>query len=379
MWTISATCSRTSTNKPVFSQTDYIHMAHALQLAERGLYTTSPNPRVGCVIVREGALVGSGWHQQAGQSHAEIHALREAGDAARGATVYVTLEPCSHHGRTPPCAEALIGAGVARVVAAMQDPNPQVAGNGLALLQGAGIATDCGLLEAQARELNAGFIKRMVMGHPWLRIKTASSLDGKTALSGGASKWITGAPARHDVHRLRARSCAILTGIGTVLADDPQLSVRGVETTRQPLKVIVDSRLQTPPSANILSGASTLIVCAEPNVRRIAALEAAGAEIRCLPGDDGQVDLGALLSILAQRGINEVTTEAGATLNGALIAAGFVDEWVMYVAPLLLGDAARGLFALAEPAQLQACHKLVLQDIRQIGADMRITAVFEKI
>lgn len=354
-------------------------MAHALQLAERGLYTTSPNPRVGCVIVREGALVGSGWHQQAGQSHAEIHALREAGDAARGATVYVTLEPCSHHGRTPPCAEALIGAGVARVVAAMQDPNPQVAGNGLALLQGAGIATDCGLLEAQARELNAGFIKRMVMGHPWLRIKTASSLDGKTALSGGASKWITGAPARHDVHRLRARSCAILTGIGTVLADDPQLSVRGVETTRQPLKVIVDSRLQTPPSANILSGASTLIVCAEPNVRRIAALEAAGAEIRCLPGDDGQVDLGALLSILAQRGINEVTTEAGATLNGALIAAGFVDEWVMYVAPLLLGDAARGLFALAEPAQLQACHKLVLQDIRQIGADMRITAVFEKI
>lgn len=354
-------------------------MAHALQLAERGLYTTSPNPRVGCVIVREGALVGSGWHQQAGQSHAEIHALREAGDAARGATVYVTLEPCSHHGRTPPCAEALIGAGVARVVAAMQDPNPQVAGNGLALLQGAGIATDCGLLEAQARELNAGFIKRMVMGHPWLRIKTASSLDGKTALSGGASKWITGAPARHDVHRLRARSCAILTGIGTVLADDPQLSVRGVETTRQPLKVIVDSRLQTPPSANILSGAPTLIVCAEPNVRRIAALEAAGAEIRCLPGDDGQVDLGALLSILAQRGINEVTTEAGATLNGALIAAGFVDEWVMYVAPLLLGDAARGLFALAEPAQLQACHKLVLQDIRQIGADMRITAVFEKI
>lgn len=354
-------------------------MAHALQLAERGLYTTSPNPRVGCVIVREGALVGSGWHQQAGQPHAEIHALREAGGAARGATVYVTLEPCSHHGRTPPCAEALIAAGVARVVAAMQDPNPQVAGNGLALLQSAGIATECGLLEAQARELNAGFIKRMVMGHPWLRIKTASSLDGKTALSGGASKWITGAPARHDVHRLRARSCAILTGLGTVLADDPQLSVRGVETTRQPLKIIVDSRLQTPPSANILSGASTLIVCAEPNARRIAALEAAGAEIRCLPGDDGQVDLGALLSILAQRGINEVTTEAGATLNGALIAAGFVDEWVMYVAPLLLGDAARGLFALAEPAQLQACHKLVLQDIRQIGADMRITAVFEKI
>ncbi|HUW27370.1 MAG TPA: bifunctional diaminohydroxyphosphoribosylaminopyrimidine deaminase/5-amino-6-(5-phosphoribosylamino)uracil reductase RibD [Sulfuriferula sp.] len=352
-------------------------MAHALQLAERGLYTTSPNPRVGCIIVRKGVVVGSGWHQQAGQPHAEIHALREAGDAARGATVYVTLEPCSHHGRTPPCAEALISAGVARVVAAMQDPNPQVAGNGLALLQHAGIATDCGLLEAQARELNAGFIKRMVMGHPWLRIKTASSLDGKTALCSGASQWITGEPARHDVHRLRARSCAILTGIGTVLADDPQLNVRGVETTRQPLKVIVDSRLQTPPSARILGGARTLIVCAEPDARRMAALEAAGAEIRCLPGAAGQVDLGALLSILAQRGINEVMTEAGATLNGALITAGFVDEWIMYVAPVLLGDTARGLFALAEPAQMEARRKLVLRDLRQVGADIRITAQFK--
>ena len=375
---ISATCSKTSTNKPVFSQTDYIHMAHALQLAERGLYTTSPNPRVGCVIVKDEVMVGSGWHQQAGQPHAEIHALREAGDAARGATVYVTLEPCSHHGRTPPCAEALIGTGVARVVVAMQDPNPQVAGNGLALLQKAGIATECGLLEVQASELNAGFIKRMVMGHPWLRIKTASSLDGKTALSSGVSKWITGAPARHDVHRLRARSCAILTGIGTVLADDPQLNVRGVETTRQPLKVIVDSHLQTPPSAKILGGAPTLIACAEPDARRMAALEAAGAEIRCLPGDAGQVDLGTLLSILAQRGINEVMTEAGATLNGALIAAGFVDEWVMYVAPVLLGDTARGLFALAEPAQMDQRRKLVLRDIRQVGADIRITAQFGK-
>ena len=361
----------------MFSQTDYIHMAHALQLAERGLYTTSPNPRVGCVIVRDGAMVGSGWHQQAGQPHAEIHALREAGDAARGATAYVTLEPCSHHGRTPPCANALIAAGVARVVVAMQDPNPQVAGNGLALLQNAGIVTDCGLLEAQARELNVGFIKRMVMGHPWLRIKTASSLDGKTALSGGASKWITGAPARHDAHRLRARSCAILTGIGTVLTDDPALNVRDVETTRQPLKVIVDSRLQTPVTAHILSGAPTLIACAEPDARRIAALEAAGAEIRCLPGDAGQVDLGALLSILAQRGINEVMTEAGATLNGALIAAGFVDEWVMYIAPLLLGDTARGLFALPEPAQMEERRKLVLRDLRLVGTDMRITAQFE--
>lgn len=354
-------------------------MAHALQLAERGLYTTSPNPRVGCVIVREGALVGSGWHRQAGQPHAEIHALREAGDAAHGATVYVTLEPCSHHGRTAPCAEALIAAGVARVVAAMQDPNPQVAGNGLALLQKAGIATECGLLEAQARELNAGFIKRMVMGHPWLRIKTASSLDGKTALSGGASQWITGEPARHDVHRLRARSCAILTGIGTVLADDPALNVRDVETTRQPLRVIVDSRLRTPPSAKILHGAKTLIICAEPDAGRMAALEAAGAEIICLPGNGGRVDLGALLSILARRGINEVMTEAGATLNGALIAAGYVDEWVMYVAPILLGGTARGIFALAEPARMQDRRQLGLRDVRQIGTDMRITAQFDKI
>jgi diaminohydroxyphosphoribosylaminopyrimidine deaminase/5-amino-6-(5-phosphoribosylamino)uracil reductase len=375
---IFATYSKTLTNKPVFSQADHIHMAHALQLAARGLYTTSPNPRVGCVIVKNDVMVGSGWHQQAGQPHAEIHALREAGAAARGATAYVTLEPCSHHGRTPPCAEALIAAGVARVVVAMQDPNPQVAGNGLALLQKAGIATACGLLEMQARELNAGFIKRMVMGHPWLRIKTASSLDGKTALSSGVSKWITGASARQDVHRLRARSCAILTGIGTVLADDPALNVRDIETTRQPLKVIVDSRLQTPPAAKILSGAPTLIACAESDARRIAALEAAGAEIRCLPGEAGQVDLGALLSILAQRGINEVMTEAGATLNGALIRAGFVDEWVMYVAPVLLGDAARGLFTLAEPAQMETRHQLTIQDIRQIGADMRITAQFEK-
>lgn len=362
----------------MFSTADYQHMAQALQLAERGLYSTSPNPRVGCVIVKDGAVVGQGWHQRAGEAHAEIHALQQAGEAARGATVYVTLEPCSHHGRTPPCADALIAAGVARVVAAMQDPNPQVAGNGLALLEQAGICTACGLLEDAARELNAGFIKRMVLGHPWLRIKTASSLDGKTALSSGDSKWITGAAARQDVHRLRARSCAILTGVGTVLADDPQLNVRGVDTPRQPLKVVVDSRLNTPPNAQILQAGKTLIVCAEPDAKRMTALERAGAEILCLPGENAQVDLAALLSILARRGINEVMTEAGATLNGALIAAGFVDEWIMYVAPVLLGDAARGLFTLPEPAQMQDRKILAIKDLRQVGADLRLTAHFTK-
>ena len=362
----------------MFSTVDYQHMAQALQLAERGLYSTSPNPRVGCVIVKDGRVVGQGWHQCAGEAHAEIHALKEAGDAARGATVYVTLEPCSHHGRTPPCADALVAAGVARVVAAMQDPNPQVAGNGLALLGKAGIRTACGLLEDAARALNAGFIKRMVMGHPWLRIKTASSLDGKTALSSGDSKWITGDAARQDVHRLRARSCAILTGVGTLLADDPQLNVRGVETPRQPLKVVVDSRLNTPSTAQILRDGNTLIVCAEPDAKRMAALERAGAEILCLPGANAQVDLGALLSILARRGVNEVMTEAGATLNGALIAAGFVDEWVMYLAPVLLGDGARGLFALPEPAQMQDRRALAIKDVRQIGADLRLTAQFIK-
>lgn len=371
----------------MFSSVDYQHMAQALQLAERGVYSTSPNPRVGCVIVKGGRVVGQGWHQRAGEAHAEIHALMEAGDAARGATVYVTLEPCSHHGRTPPCAEALIAAGVVRVVAAMQDPNPQVAGNGLALLEKAGIRTACGLLEDTARVLNVGFIKRMVMGHPWLRIKTASSLDGKTALSSGDSKWITGDAARQDVHRLRARSCAILTGVGTLLADDPQLNVRGVETQRQPLKVVVDSRLNTPPTAQILHDGNTLIVCAEPDAKRMAALERAGAEVICLPGASvqidqsgahAQVDLGALLSILARRGVNELLTEAGATLNGALIAAGFVDEWVMYVAPVLLGDGARGLFALPEPAQMQDRRALAIKDVRQIGADLRLTAQFIK-
>ncbi len=357
----------------MFTEQDYAHMAHALQLAERGLYTTTPNPRVGCVIVKDGNIIGQGWHARAGEPHAEINALADAREHARGATVYVTLEPCSHHGRTPPCADALAEAGVSRVIAAMTDPNPQVSGNGLTRLQSAGIQTDSGLLEAEARKLNEGFIKRMVYGHPFVRIKTASSLDGKTALSNGQSKWITGEAARNDVHRLRARSCAILTGVGTVVADDPQLNVRGVDTSRQPLKVIVDSQLRTPPTARILAEGKTLIACAEPDSKRSAALEAAGARILCLPQADGQVDLNALLSRLAQTGINEVMTEAGPTLNGALLAAGLVDEWVQYVAPVLLGDAARGLFKLAEPVEMAQRLAWKLMDSRHLGSDLRLT------
>jgi len=357
----------------MFTDQDYAHMARALQLAERGLNTTTPNPRVGCVIVKNDNIIGQGWHARAGEPHAEINALLEAGDAAKGATVYVTLEPCSHHGRTPPCADALTEAGVARVVAAMTDPNPQVSGNGLSRLQSAGIQAQSGLLETEARKLNEGFIKRMVYGHPFVRIKTASSLDGKTALSNGQSKWITGEAARRDVHRLRARSCAILTGVGTLVADDPQLTVRGVDTPRQPLKVIVDSQLRTPPAARLLAEGKTLIACAEPDAKKAAALEAAGARIVCLPQADGQVDLNALLSRLAQMGINEVMTEAGPTLNGALLAAGLVDEWVQYVAPVLLGEPARGLFRLAEPAAMEQRLTWHLMDSRQLGSDLRLT------
>ena len=348
-------------------------MALALQLAARGLYSTSPNPRVGCIIVKGGKVIGEGWHQKAGEPHAEIHALMEAGMAAQGATVYVTLEPCSHHGRTPPCADALVGAGVSKVIAAAQDPNPNVAGNGLARLKAAGIEILTGLMEAQSRELNEGFFKRMVYGHPLVRIKTASSLDGKTALSSGESKWITGEAARADVHRMRARSCAILTGIETVLTDNPQLNARGIETVRQPIKVIVDSTLRTPPESEILKGAKTLIACAAPDAKKASALEAAGAEIICLPGSDGKVDLKSLLSRLAQKGVNEVMTEAGPRLNGALIAAGLVDEWVQYVAPCLLGSAARPLFELNEPGSMQERLNWKLADQRMLGSDLRLT------
>lgn len=355
----------------MFSSEDHFHMARALRLAEQGLFTTTPNPRVGCVIVHAGRVVGEGWHVRAGEAHAEVHALRAAGERAKGATAYVTLEPCSHHGRTPPCANALIDAGVIRVVAAMRDPNPQVAGRGLELLTLAGIKVQAGLLESEARELNIGFISRMTRGRPWLRLKTASSLDGKTALLNGESKWITGPAARADVQRWRARACVILTGSGTLLADDPQMNVRDIETPRQPLKVIVDSRLATPPNARILHGGA-FIACAEADPAKRAALEAAGAQILELPGADGRVDLAALLLEFGRQGINEVHVEAGATLNGALLAAGWVDEWVSYLAPVAMGHAARGLFDMPALSEMVGRRQFEMCDVRILGGDLRL-------
>lgn len=359
-----------------FSADDHRLMARALQLAERGLWTTSPNPRVGCVLVRDGEIVGEGWHEKAGEPHAEVHALRAAGARARGATAYVTLEPCSHYGRTPPCAEGLVAAGVCRVVAAMSDPNPLVAGKGLAMLATAGIDTACGLLESEARELNIGFVSRMTRSRPWLRLKAAASLDGKTALNNGVSQWITGPEARRDGHRWRARACAILTGVGTVKDDDPRLTVRDLGATRQPLRVIVDSRLETPPTARILNGEDgpVLIACAVDDAGKAAGFRASGAEVVVLPNTVGKVDLPGLLLELGRRGINELHAEAGFKLNGSLMREGLVDEVLLYLAPCLIGDRASGLFDLPELATLDGKRRLQVRDLRQLGADIRLIA-----
>ena len=358
----------------MLSAEDSVWMAQALQLAERGLYTTSPNPRVGCVLVKQGKLLGEGWHQRAGEPHAEVYALRAAGESARGATAYVTLEPCSHHGRTPPCADALIAAGIARVVVAMQDPNPQVGGQGLARLRAAGISVECGLMEASAQALNAGFVMRMTRGLPLLRSKIAMSLDGRTALHNGASQWITGSAARRDGHHWRARSCAVLTGIGTVLADDAQLSVREVATTRQPLRVVLDSTLKLPLDARILQGGNVLIYTASRDAQKIAAVENAGAQVAVLQAGNGQVDLRACVQDLAARGCNEILVEAGQRLNGALLQQGLVDELLLYLAPQLLGDMARGMAQLGEFTSLEQRIELAWQDVRQVGGDLRIHA-----
>ncbi|TAM02462.1 MAG: bifunctional diaminohydroxyphosphoribosylaminopyrimidine deaminase/5-amino-6-(5-phosphoribosylamino)uracil reductase RibD [Paraburkholderia sp.] len=364
----------------MFSQTDFVHMERALALAARGLYTTDPNPRVGCVLVKDGVVIGEGFTQPAGQDHAEIQAMKDArgrGHELRGATAYVTLEPCSHFGRTPPCAGALIEAKVARVIAAMEDPNPLVSGRGLTMLRDAGIDVRCGLLANEAREMNIGFVSRMTRKRPWVRMKIAASLDGRTGLPSGVSQWITGAEARADGHAWRARASAILTGIGTVREDDPRLTVRAVDTPRQPKRILVDSRLEVPPEAQILAGAPTLVFCAsldDRNAERAEALRARGAELVALGNGHGKVDLPAMLTELAARGVNELHVEAGNKLNGSLLREGCVDELLLYVAPSLLGTDALGMIDIAAPASLDERTRLTFHAVERIGDDLRILA-----
>lgn len=354
-------------------------MAQALCLAEKGLFSSMPNPRVGCVIVQDQTVVGEGWHARAGEAHAEVNALRMAGERARHATVYVTLEPCSHFGRTPPCSKALIKAGVRRVVVAMQDPNPLVAGRGLEQLRHAGIQVSTGIQEESARRLNEGFIARMERGRPWLRIKSATSLDGRTALSNGQSQWITGEIARADAQLWRARSCAILTGIGTVLADNPRLTVRGIAREPQPLRVIVDSLLKTPLDALVLANGRALIATTIHSPERFKPYQDAGIEILSLPGPQAQVDLPRLMQALAERNINEVLTEAGPRLNGALISAGCADALLLYIAPSLLGNQARPMFALPDLNELSNRWNLHYEETTSLGADLRILARFQHV
>ena len=393
-----------------FSASDHAHMAQALRLAARGAYTTQPNPRVGCVIAHGDNIVGGGWHARAGEPHAEIYALRAAGAQARNATAYVTLEPCAHHGRTPPCADALIAAGVARVVVACGDPFPRVAGAGIARLRGAGIAVDVGLMQDAARELNRGFFSRIERGRPWLRLKLAMSLDGRTALADGRSLWITGEAARLDAARWRARSSAILTGAGTARADDPHLTVRldprsprerrrgeGAPLAQRrestepssptllpqeegnpatafvpPLRVLLDTRLDAlHTSAHLLDATAHTLILHAPGA---APAHAAYARAECvaLPLRDGRLDLHATLTLLAARGCNEVQVEAGAALAGALLHAGLVDELLLYIAPVLLGDSARPLLHLPTLADMAARWQLRTLDQRMLGEDMRL-------
>lgn len=346
-------------------------MARALQLAARGLNTTRPNPRVGCVIVRDGEVIGEGWHERAGAPHAETLALRAAGAGARGASCYVTLEPCCHHGRTPPCIGALLEAGVGRVVAAMTDPNPRVGGEGLRQLQAAGVAVGTGLLAGEAEALNEGFCQRMRKGRPWVRAKVGMSLDGRVAMADGESRWITGEAARADVQRWRARSCAVITGVNTVMADDPALTVRTqpylAELPGQPLRVVFDSAVRTPRSARVLSGPGAALVITAVSDRCLDR-----AELVCCPGADGRIDLHAAMLELGRRELNEVLVEAGPTLTGALLQADLVDELICYVAPRLMGDAALPLARLPGLNRLADAIRLDAADVRQIGQDWRV-------
>ena len=366
-------------NLPMLLTEPDIHwMSLALTWAEKAMYITTPNPRVGCVIVNtQGVLLGAGHTQIAGQAHSEIMALRDAkqqGHDVACATAFVTLEPCSHQGHTGPCCDALIQAGLARVVVAVQDPNPQVSGNGIARLRQAGIQVDVGVLEDKARTLNLGFFKRMIQGTPWIRLKVAASLDGQTALSNGVSQWITSAAARQDGHAWRARACVVLTGIGTVLEDDPQLNVRDIDTPRQPTLVIVDSKLETPLDAKLWQTQRKVwIYCAIEDADRKSALEAKGALVTCLPNAQGKVDLRAMQKDLGQRNINEVHIEAGFKLNGSLLAAGLVDELLVYLAPLLIGQGL-GMANLGPFEALTQTLKLDIQNVTPVGDDIRLIA-----
>jgi diaminohydroxyphosphoribosylaminopyrimidine deaminase/5-amino-6-(5-phosphoribosylamino)uracil reductase len=341
-------------------------MARALALAERGLYTATPNPRVGCVITKDELVLAEGWHERAGAPHAEAMALQGAAGRAAGATVYVSMEPCNHFGRTPPCAGALINAKVSRVVAALRDPNPLAAGGGAALAA-AGVRFEAGLMEHEARELNIGFVSRVSRGRPWVRLKAAATFDGRSALADGRSQWITGAEARRDGHHWRARACAILTGIGTVKADDPRLTVREVETARQPLRVIVDSRLETPAEAKVLQGEKALVFSAKAG-------RLPNAEVVPMANAAGKVDLHQMLKELGRRGINEVHVEAGFKLNGSLAREGCVDELLLYLNPSLLGDSAQGIADLAAPESLEKRLKLRIESLGRLGEDLRIIA-----
>ncbi len=357
-----------------FSAADHLFMAEALRLAEQGLYTTDPNPRVGCVVVQGEEVVGRGYHRKAGEDHAEVLALKEAGSDAKGATLYVNLEPCSHQGKTPPCADALIKAGIKKVVAAMTDPNPEVSGKGFEKLKAAGITVIMGLMEPQARALNPGFISRMTRGRPWIRSKLAVSLDGRTALATGESRWISGEAAREDVHRWRARSSAVLTGIGTLLADNPSFSVRLAGEWRQPLKVVVDTNLSTPADAKIFKQQpdNVFIATAVEDPEEQELILNTGASIQVFPEKRGFMDLKAIVESLIELQCNEVLVEAGAGMNGALLSAGLIDEYIVYIAPYLLGDTARGMFSLPPLASLNERQELAITDLRMVGGDIRV-------
>jgi len=359
-----------------FTAADCDYMARALRLARRGLYTAHPNPRVGCVLVKAGKIVGEGWHRKTGEAHAEAAALQDAGDDAKGATAYVTLEPCVHQGKTPPCTDALIAAGVELVVAALVDPNGKVSGNGHSALEDAGISVRTGLLADEAAALNEGFLSRMRRGRPFVRLKIAASLDGRTAMATGESQWITGDAARHDVQRLRASSGAVMIGIGTVLADDPRLNVRRDDIDNddmQPLRVVLDSKLRMPVSARLLGlPGATAVFCADDRNR--AALEAAGASVHVVAARDDGVDLAAVIRKLADLEINDVLVEAGPTLAGSMLASDLVDELVIYQAPHIMGSETRGMFTTPNWQAIDQRLNLDLVDIRKIGADLRITA-----